>query len=125
LLRVAIGQELERALEVGEEDGDLLALALEGGPGGEDLVGKVLRGVGVRGAEARRGGRPGGVGALRAELGGGGEGRAAVGAGAGERRRALLAELRPRLILVLAAETSHARASRSSASHGLSDVGAA
>jgi hypothetical protein len=31
LLRVTVGQELHRALEVGEEDSDLLALALEGG----------------------------------------------------------------------------------------------
>ena len=31
LLGVAVGQELHRALEVGEEHGDLLALAFEGG----------------------------------------------------------------------------------------------
>ena len=36
-----------RALEVGEEHGDLLALAFEGALGGEDLLGKVLGGVGL------------------------------------------------------------------------------
>ena len=45
LLGVAVGQELHRALEVGEEHRDLLALALEGGLRGEDLLGEVLRGV--------------------------------------------------------------------------------
>ena len=33
---------------VGEEDGDELALPFQGGAGGEDLVGEVLGGVGVR-----------------------------------------------------------------------------
>jgi hypothetical protein len=32
LLGVAVGQQLHRALEVGEEDGNLLALALQGAP---------------------------------------------------------------------------------------------
>ena len=49
LLRVAVGQQLHRALEVGEEHGDLLALAFEGGLGGEDLLGEVLRGVARQG----------------------------------------------------------------------------
>src|SRR5207247_3085588 len=38
--------EVHGALHVGEEDGDLLALALEGGARGEDLLDQVLRGVG-------------------------------------------------------------------------------
>ena len=46
-LGVAVGQELHGALEVGEQDGDLLPLALEGGLGGEDLLGEVLRRVGL------------------------------------------------------------------------------
>ena len=49
LLGIAVGEQLHRALEVGEEDGDLLALAFERGLGGEDLLGEVLGGVGVRG----------------------------------------------------------------------------
>jgi hypothetical protein len=40
---------------VTEQHRDDLALALDGVPGGEDLLGEVLRGVGVR----RRHGRPG------------------------------------------------------------------
>ena len=60
LLGVAIGEQLHGALEVGEEDGHLLALALEGGLGGEDLLGKVPRCVGLRGAESRNRGLRGG-----------------------------------------------------------------
>ena len=45
LLGVAVGEQLHRALEVGEEHRDLLALALEGGLRGEDLLGEVLGGV--------------------------------------------------------------------------------
>jgi hypothetical protein len=37
LLGIAVGEELHRALEVGEEHGDLLALAFEGGLRGENL----------------------------------------------------------------------------------------
>ena len=48
-LGVAVGEQLHRALEVGEQNGDLLALALQGGLGGEDLLGEVPGRVGVRG----------------------------------------------------------------------------
>jgi len=48
LLRVTVGEQLHRALQVGEEDRDLLALALEGALGREDLLGEVLRRVGLR-----------------------------------------------------------------------------
>ena len=47
LLGVAVGEQLHRALEVGEEHGDLLALAFERGLGGEDLLGEMLGGVGL------------------------------------------------------------------------------
>ena len=47
LFGIAIGEQLHRALEVGEEDGDLLALALEGGLRGQDLLGQVLGRVGL------------------------------------------------------------------------------
>ncbi len=57
LLGVAVGEQLHRALEVGEEDGDLLALALEGGLRGEDLLGEVLRRVAGSGSTGRVGGR--------------------------------------------------------------------
>src|SRR5207249_11333247 len=45
LLGVAIGQQLHRALQVGEEDGDLLALALERARRRQDLLGEVARRV--------------------------------------------------------------------------------
>ena len=52
LLGIAVGEQLHRALEVGEQHGDLLALAFEGGLGGEDLLGEVLGGVGLRAGPA-------------------------------------------------------------------------
>ena len=56
LLRVALLGELHRAHHVGEQHRHLLALALEGGAAGTDLLGEVLRGVGARvGSRDRRG----------------------------------------------------------------------
>jgi hypothetical protein len=52
LFGIPVRQELHRALEVGEEDRDLLALTLQGGLGGKDLLGEVLGGVGPRGSKA-------------------------------------------------------------------------
>jgi hypothetical protein len=71
----------------------------------------VFRGVGLRRAKPRshrrrRGGR-GRLSALRTKLRRRGELPAAVGAGPGKRRSALLAELRIRLVFVLAAGTPH------------------
>ena len=43
---IAIGQELHRAFHVGEEHGDLLALAFQGSFGGEDFLGQMAGGVG-------------------------------------------------------------------------------
>ena len=54
LLGVDLLGQLHRALHVGEEHGDLLALALEGGLALEDLVGEVLGGVVAGGAVRRR-----------------------------------------------------------------------
>jgi hypothetical protein len=50
LLRVELLGQLHRTLHVGEEDGDLLALALKGGLRLQDFVGEVLGSVraGVR-----------------------------------------------------------------------------
>jgi len=68
LLGVAVGEELHGALEVSEEDRNLLALTLEGSLGREDLLGEVLGGVGLRGG--RGGGASGhGLAALKAEPG--------------------------------------------------------
>jgi hypothetical protein len=57
-LRVALGEQLHGALQVGKEDGDLLALPLEGVPGSEDFFGQMVRGIGERrlGLRCKRGG---------------------------------------------------------------------
>ena len=47
LLRVELLRQLHRALHVGEQHGDLLALAFEGGFGLQDFVGEMFRGVGA------------------------------------------------------------------------------
>ena len=60
LLGIAVGEQLHRALEIGEEDGDLLALTLQRGLGREDFLGEVLGSVRLRCAErGRRLGRAG------------------------------------------------------------------
>jgi hypothetical protein len=55
-LGIAVGEQLHRALEVGEEDGHLLALAFQRRLRGEDLLGEVLGGVRIRGGELCFGG---------------------------------------------------------------------
>jgi hypothetical protein len=45
LFGVPVREQLHRALQVGEQHRDLLALAFEGGPRGQDLLGEVLRSV--------------------------------------------------------------------------------
>jgi hypothetical protein len=47
LLGVTVGKQLHRALQVGEEHRDLLALAFQRALGREDLLGEVLGGVGL------------------------------------------------------------------------------
>ena len=42
LFGIAVGEQFHRALDVGEEDRDLLALALEGGLGGQNLLREML-----------------------------------------------------------------------------------
>ena len=49
VFRVTISRQLHRALEVGEEDGDLLALALQRSLGGQDLLREVFGGCSSRG----------------------------------------------------------------------------
>jgi hypothetical protein len=46
LFGIAVREQLHRALEVGEQHGDLLALSFEGGLGGDDFLSEVLCGVG-------------------------------------------------------------------------------
>ena len=52
LLGIAVGKQLHRPLQIGEEDRDLLALALQRALGGEDLLGQVLRRVCLGGVES-------------------------------------------------------------------------
>jgi hypothetical protein len=99
LLGIAIHQELHRALDVGEDDGDLLALALHRAPEGEDAIGQVTRRVAAARAEAGRDIREGGKGAKRrathvAEAIVGRAFRPARGADAPQNRAAVAAELR-------------------------------
>ena len=58
-LGIAVAEELHRALEIGEEHGDLLALADHGGARGADLVGDVCRRIGLRLDRRGRRGEPG------------------------------------------------------------------
>jgi hypothetical protein len=90
LLRVAIGEQLHRTLEIGEQHGHLLALPLQGGLGGEDLLGQVLGGVGVGSRKCGRG-RQGGT-ATPTELHARLVREAARGTGEGQRRPTLSAE---------------------------------
>jgi hypothetical protein len=47
VLWITVGEQLHRALEVGEEDGDLLTLALERALRGQNLLGEMPRRVGL------------------------------------------------------------------------------
>jgi hypothetical protein len=49
LLGIAVGEQFHRPLEIGEQDGDLLALALESSLRGEDLLGEVAWSIAVGG----------------------------------------------------------------------------
>jgi hypothetical protein len=55
-LRIAVGQQLHRALQVREQDRNLLALTLERSLRDEDLLDEVLRGIGLEGAVLGLGG---------------------------------------------------------------------
>ena len=70
LLGVAVGEQLHRTLEVGEEHRHLLTLTFERRPRQQDAVGEVLRGVGIGGGEARLSGcaRGDGLSTLQTEL---------------------------------------------------------
>ena len=110
LFRVAVGEQFHGTLEVGEQDGHLLALPFQGGLGGEDFLGQVLGGVGLRGGRTSRGrGASGdGVAALEAEAGAPGQ-FCATGA-AGEREVGSAAEAEPGVnrVVLLASGTLHA-----------------
>ena len=105
-LGVAVGEQFHRALQIGEEHGDLFALALERGPRVEDPLGEVPRRVCFR--RRRRPRRyAGGMGAFGAELCHRGKNTSAPRAFACKRCRALHAELRGWRVIVLAARALH------------------
>src|SRR5260370_13395760 len=112
LLGIAVGEQLHRALEVGEEDRDLLTLAFQGCLRGKDLLGEVLRRIRLRGRELGCRASPEWRGALAAELIIGRARRATGRTGCGKRCGALPTELHAWGILVLAPGTLHGRPSQ-------------
>ena len=112
VLGVALGQQLEGPLEVGEEHGHVLALSQERLPGLEDLLGEMARGVALRRGEpvllvlgrARAGH---GRAAPIAELHVGPDRPCAGGADELEPGSALAAELRPRPVLRVTQVADH------------------
>jgi hypothetical protein len=109
LLGITVDQKFHRALEIGEQHGDLLPLAFEGALRGQDLVGEVRRGVGLLGSElcpfgpVAGGRRP----AFQAELGADREWHPALGAVDREPGATLQTELRMGRVLVLTPGTPH------------------
>jgi hypothetical protein len=101
-------------LEVGEEDGDLLALAFQSSFGGEDFLGQIARGVAQRGwgrhSRRRWGLRRERGAALRTELGAGEHVRPALGAAGPQGAITLDAELRPVRGVSLTARAVHRKA---------------
>jgi hypothetical protein len=118
VLGIAVGQQFHRALEVGEEHGHLLALALEGGLGREDPLSEVLGGIRLRGLKLRRCASDGAerLSAAAAELIVGIVGEPARGADDREGRRAFGAEASVVAILRLTPKAGDHRSSAISAS---------
>src|SRR5574341_1872715 len=112
LLGVPVGQELHGALQIREQHRDLLALALEGTPGCEDLFGEVLWRIRLGGSKPARSRLVRqGCAAFAAELLCRRVGRPAGGARSGEAGATLPAELLTGGVLVLAPRALHAGAS--------------
>ena len=109
LLWVAVGQQLHRALEIGEEHRHLLALTLQVCLGGEDAFGEVLWSVALWRGESPTHRRCLGEGtpALATELLAWRVGRVAGGAQRGKPGATVPAELLVCRVLVLASGTAH------------------
>src|SRR5215467_3800083 len=114
LLGIAIGEELHRPSEVGEEDGDLLALPFQGRFGGEDSFGQLRRRVGSGRTEFPFlvDGRNSRLSTASAELLDVLIREAACLAHGAQRQTALTAKAAPLAILGLAPWTLHVQASR-------------
>src|SRR5438445_8956519 len=112
VLGIAVGEELHRALEVGEKDRHLFAFTFEGSLRGQDLLGQVLWSVGLRRAEPSTGGCPGRgperSAAASAELLAGLVREAAGRTRECQRSSAFGAEAAPLAVVVLAPGTFHA-----------------
>jgi hypothetical protein len=109
---IAVHQELHRALDVGEQHGNLLALALHRAARGEDTIGQVMRRVAASRAKAGRGARERGGGMERrpahvAKAVLGSALRPADGAGSAQDRAAVAAERRGGAVVSAAAGTDH------------------
>src|SRR5262249_34128912 len=104
--RIAVGQELHGALEVGEEHRDLLALAFKSGPRRKNLPSEVLGGIGLRRRE-RLGLTRNGLPALKAELRAGGQLGLTLGTDRRQTSSALQTELGLDRVFVLAPRTLH------------------
>jgi hypothetical protein len=111
LFGIAVGEQLHRALEVGEEHRDLFALAFEGGPQRQNPLGKVFGGVslgrGGLGYASRFCRGIQGLSALLAELVAGGIVGTTLGAENGERRTTFRAELGVSGCFLVAPGTGH------------------
>src|SRR5262249_61195301 len=106
VLGIGVGEQLHGALEIGKEDCDLLALAFESGLGGEDLLGEVLGGIGLRRRE-RGGLTRNGLAALKAELRAGGQLGLTLSTDGRQTSSALQTELGLDRVFVLAPRTLH------------------
>src|SRR5262249_45441374 len=111
LLGIAVREQFHRALQIREQDGDLLSLAFQGALRGEDLFGDMSRGVRLMADEAapRLGAERDATGP--AELLAWRDRGATARAGCLEADATLLAETRVRIVFSLASGTLHAWAS--------------
>ena len=112
-LGVTVGEQFHRALEVGKQHGDLLALAFQGAAGGEDLLSEVGGRIGFRSREARRRGgrRVDWLPALEAKFCARRQRRAALGAQQHQADTTLQTKLRLGWVLLLALWTLHTASS--------------
>jgi len=110
---VAVGEELHRALQVGEEDRHLLALTFERSTREEDAFGEMLRSVALGGGGGARCGYGGGhtrrMGAPRAKLGYQRQASATLLARARQGHCALLTEAGVGVVVVPAVGALHVR----------------
>jgi len=112
-LGVAVKKDLHRVLDIGEQNGDLFALALDAGPCAQDLIGQVLRGIAPgRDKAGIVPNRLYGMATFGTELGGCWHRASTALASSRQRSSTLIAELCVNSVLVRAAWTFHCEPSR-------------